>query len=148
VAFAKMAAAHALKGERANEVLRTKLGLIISLLDGSADVRQKSSPIAEIDLFAEDIGILDQDALRLEGPSGSTEAKKRPYHPRKGLTGSVHVAERVYCLTDGRASTLMPWNVKEGDLGIVTDEYDWLMSNMMAADEWEVSHTSKIDDSA
>ncbi len=43
---------------------------------------------------------------------------------------------------------LMPWNVKEGDLGIVTDEYDWLINNMVAADEWEASHTAKIDGSA
>ena len=33
--------------------------------------------------------------------------------------------------------TLMPWNVKDEDLSIVTDEIDWLSRTMVPVQEWE-----------
>ena len=32
---------------------------------------------------------------------------------------------------------LMPWNVREEDLSIVTDEIDWLSRTMVPVQEWE-----------
>ena len=117
VAFARMAAAHALDRDRDNEVLRTKLGLIISLLDGSADVRRESSPIGELDLFAEDIRPLEFDEPLLESASESEAKKARVYHPRKGLTGATHVAERVYRLDDEKLEALREAGFTVRELG-------------------------------
>ena len=63
VSFAKMAVSHAIDKDRFAESMMTKLGLIISLLDGTADARLESSPIGEVDLFAEDIRLVEHDEI-------------------------------------------------------------------------------------
>ncbi len=141
VAFARMAASHALERDRDNEVLRTKLGLIISLLDGSADVRRESSPVGELDLFAEDIRPLESDAPLLEGMSEPEAKKARVHHPKKGLTGATHVAERVYRLDDEKLAALREAGFTVRELGEDVSEYYQTINSMVRMRVRRVSYT-------
>ena len=137
-----MAAAHALERDRDNEVIRSKLGLIISLLDGSADVRLESSPIGELDLFGEDIRLVEQEVPMLEGPA-STEVKRRPNYPKKGLPGATHVAERVYRLYDEKLAALKESGFTVRELGEDVSEFYQVINSTIRMRVRRVSYTIK-----
>ena len=143
VSFAKMAVSHAIDKDRFAESMMTKLGLIISLLDGTADARLESSPIGEVDLFAEDIRLVEHDVPKLEGPVEPEAKKPRVYHPRKGLTGATHVAERVYRLDDEKMEALREAGFTVRELGEDVSEFYQTINSMIRMRVRRVSYTIK-----
>ncbi|MFA7492899.1 MAG: transposase domain-containing protein [Proteiniphilum sp.] len=46
-------------------------------------------------------------------------------------------ASHIWEIPAEELEPLMPWNVREEDLSIVTDEIDWLSRTMVPVQEWE-----------
>ncbi|MGE4585211.1 MAG: IS66 family transposase [Sphaerochaeta sp.] len=108
---------------QANEV--TKLGLIISLLDGTADVRCEQSTVADLDLFAEDQQITGQDGDRplLAADTEEGKGKKSIQNTKNGLTGCTHVVEKVYALTEEQIRMLEDSGMQVRGLGEDVSEF-------------------------
>ena len=143
VSFAKMAVSHAIDKDRFAESMMTKLGLIISLLDGTADARLESSPIGEVDLFAEDIRLVEHDVPKLEGPVEPAAKKPRVHHPKKGLTGATHVAERVYRLDDEKMEALREAGFTVRELGEDVSEFYQAINSMIRMRVRRISYTDR-----
>ncbi|HAF85498.1 MAG TPA: IS66 family transposase [Sphaerochaeta sp.] len=124
-ALARMAIIQANEVTKANEILQTKLGLIISLLDGTADVRCEQSTVADLDLFAEDQQITGQDGDRplLESDTAEGKDKKAIRNTKKDLTGCTHVVERVYALTEEQIRMLEDSGMQVRVLGEDVSEF-------------------------
>ena len=110
---------------KTNDMLQTKLGLIISLLDGTADVRCEQSTVADLDLFAEDPQIIGQGGQRPELDSGNEagKAKNTIQNTKKDLTGCTHVVEKMYALTEEQIKMLEQSGLQVRVLGEEVSEY-------------------------
>ena len=133
VTLLKMSSMRAHEVIKTNEMLQTKLGLIISLLDGSADVRCAQSPIGDLDLFADDLQIAGQDGDRLLPASDGKEAKAKtptPF-PKKGLAGCTHVVEKVHALSEEQIRTIEDSGFLVRILGEEVSEYYQVLNSVI-----------------
>ena len=133
IALLKMSAMAVNEVNKTNDMLKIKLGLIISLLDGTADVRCAESPIGDLDLFAEDPQIIGQDGdrLLLASDEKEDEAKTRKTYPKKGLTGCTHVVEKIYALTDEQIRMIEDTGCMVRVLGQDVSEFYQTISSMI-----------------
>ncbi|NCB02981.1 MAG: IS66 family transposase [Spirochaetia bacterium] len=125
ISFAKQAAFRALESIAAEEVMATKLALIISLLNGRADVRCAQSSEKDLDLFSEDLQIIeDENRLLLPLPQEVIDTQiKKPHYSRKELSGYHNVAEKIYTLDEEEIRILQESGFKVRDLGEDVSEF-------------------------
>ncbi|MFA6774498.1 MAG: IS66 family transposase [Sphaerochaeta sp.] len=125
IALLRMSVANANEAINAKCLLETKLGLIISLLDGTADVRSEQSTVADLDLFAEDPQITGRDGDKplLESDAAGDKAGKAIKNTKKDLTGCTHVVEKIYALGEEQIRMLEDSGMLVRVLGEDVSEY-------------------------
>lgn len=132
IELARMATMQAIETNKTNEMLQTKLGLIISLLDGSADVRCAQSPISDLDLFAEGLEVGVDGQRLLPGSDVNEGNGKQPIrNSKKGLTGCTHVVEKVFALAEEQIRTLEDSGFLVRILGEDVSEYYQVLNSMI-----------------
>lgn len=125
ISLLKMSVMQTNEMSKDKEMLETKLGLIISLLDGTADVRCEQSTVADLDLFAEDPQIIGQDGDKplLGTDTAEDKAKKTINNTKKDLTGCTHVVEKIYELTEEQIKMLEDSGLQVRVLGEDVSEF-------------------------
>jgi hypothetical protein len=131
VDLARKTAMQAIEVGKTNEMLQTKLGLIISLLYGNADVRCAQSMAGDLDLFSEGLQITGEDERKLLPASDVKEARQVARHPRNGLTGCSHVVEKVFALAEEQVRSLEDSGFLVRVLGEDVSEYYQVLNSMV-----------------